>query len=172
MTYAVQSTDKDWAFVTASVIDERVRKVTRYNAATLFTARNTTLFMPMIFTTFMLVTLFFATPNRQSRIDALNRARAEATDITDFIYRVRLQEIADRASEQFPGYVLGGIVGLVLLFAGSLYVVQWLPAYVFYWGDQVARYQGKLTRIRFVVSGVILTIVLGIVANFFSSRLF
>ena len=62
--------------------------------------------------------------------------------------------------------------GLLVTFPLLGYVyVYFSPPYNFLWGDRIAIYEKRRSRGRFLLIGIALTILLGVVANFVSKRI-
>jgi uncharacterized protein (DUF1810 family) len=172
VSYTIKSYDRDWAFVTSSVLEERIDKITptilrlaHYIVRSSFSAI-TAFSVPIT----LIATLSIYGQATEDYERQLRKLQAEAGDTINFIINAELlkrsQQIADMNSSLIP------IVAMTITLGVAFYLISMFPFYNFAWGEQKRSYDNKLRTLRWVTGGLILTFIIGIAVNYVSSRLF
>lgn len=181
--YEIEGEDRDWVFVASSQLSERIARVERFNMASIGTDRR--LFPPilmLILTLGMLSGVFFVRdPSVGASQVALHHLRdawksGTLRDPVDAILSAE-EAILNNRSDRFGSNLLlipmlivpGCLIGVLL--GGLLFMRYAFPAYNFVWGEYQREYEKRKGRVRFIGIGIVLTIVLGIVANLVTKRL-
>jgi hypothetical protein len=107
-------------------------------------------------------------------IAASNTIKTDSEKL-DFIYQVIKKTLEPKAAKpnafrkyiSEPKYWLIGLPILVALIAAIVALLNFYPSYVFAWGDVKEHYEKILERRKFVWYGVIASLVIGVLGNFF-----
>jgi hypothetical protein len=172
--FVVRGNDRDWVFITSSMIDERIRKVKLLDLRHLSRGPS----LAIILAAFLSAILVGVAPPRPvslKSLDALESAwRAgsikDPVEVTLRAVRISLE------ARQFPIVVQRMLTGLVAIGGASLAFFHFLygyffPRYNFLWGDYLSLYKKRTSIGRFLLSGVLLAILLGLVVNFISNSM-
>jgi len=183
--YRVVGADRDWVFVTSSLVEERIAKVKRF-APNQLAGRRLRLIAPLIILmvgmTAMLFGLLFPMPRPTllaDRIDAIEAGwqegrLADAVDVMLALERAKIDvQPVETRQETLP--MVKVLVAVLIgggLFTGSL--LAWgyfFPIYNFLWGDYTRVFERRQSQGKFVIGSVVLVVVLTVVGNYISSKL-
>jgi hypothetical protein len=174
ISYSVLSSDKDWTFVSASTIDERINKIkTSKILYSITPSRVITVMYPLAFLLMIIYIYLDMQGTASHKLAALKNIRSTSRSLIEYIYRVDLLNInKDPVSEKLP--LLSSAVLIVLLFITYLLdaLKRWYPFYTFYWGDGTKKYDVKIAVVKFVAIGIILALILGVLGNYISNKIF
>jgi len=179
--YKIIGDDRDWVFVTSSQIEERIGKVKSFVPNQLFGKKYR--FLSTIVPMFLLLALsLFLVSGPEKRREAKNSA--EVQDVENQWRKGALKDPAEviirleKIRFEERGSVMGFMWPMVLPFAGVLLLpmfssiyAYFAPPYNFLWGDSVTAYEKQRSRGRFLLVGIFLTIVLGVVTNWVSKHI-
>jgi hypothetical protein len=173
ISYEVISDDKDWTFVTSSMVEERINKVKISKMANfLFDGRGIGYISNIIMTlAFLYICVVFSNLGSDN-LEKLKYIRENSKDILDYSYKVDIYSAQSAKELTNLPLILGFL--LFLFMAGSYLrhlIKSWYPTYTFYWGDRVRKYDRKVSMIRFVLGGIIFAIIIGMAGNYFYDRL-
>lgn len=180
--YRVTGEDRDWVFVTSSQLEERIGKIKLFAPNQLFTrgSRIWVTFLPLALVMFVgLLFINFTSHHRHTQslkqLDSIGRewkagVIRDPADLAIQSGRVIIDEVDAQGTAPMwvPFAMVVVIVCLPLL---SYCYIYFQPLYNFLWGDYVAIYETRRSRGRFLVVGILLTLVLGILINFLSKRI-
>jgi hypothetical protein len=182
ITYRVSGLDRDWVFVTSSQIEERIGKVKRFAPNQLLVGKNRfgILLLPMLFV--MILILVAQLPlerKREAGADAqlasLEQAWKSGTlkDPTEAVLRVaHLLVNVNRDSGNESYWMPVAAFGACFALVGLTYLYfHFNPLYNFLWGDYVAKYEKRRSTGRFLIFGVVLVVLLGVIANLISRHI-
>lgn len=174
--YNISGTTRDWVFITSSLIEERIKKIKRWNVN--FSTKNkkyrlfTTLSFPLILSFVMLFSLFTGASKRDELIAEI-RQDYESEKLTDPIEAIlRIQESGQSISPETPMmYVFVGFgILLVIMLIIYFYFLKLYPIYNFCWGDYLEifekRESSRKTVNTVVIIGLFISIIGGLVANY------
>jgi hypothetical protein len=178
ISYFVKSDDQDWAFVTASTIDERLDRikttwVTRF-IGEIGSTSSWTYVTSVAILVGMGAAVSLIVPNRVTNISNLDAVKQKYSgDVVEFIYQIELLRLDQQSVARVFPYIFALSVLLVIL---ATFLVRplskWLPRYTFYWGDNVRRYDRKMAAIKYVASAILVTGMVGLTVNYLSLRFF
>lgn len=172
ITYRVSGPTRGWAFVTASEIDERIKRTKQLAWEGIFASKwiFSVTMMLATFTAFLLIA--YLTPQEQYHV-ALERLykAGELKDPIDAL--IRLEQLKSERNPYTAVYPIlgtyGVIGGLGLLFGWLLPKIS--PGYNFCWGDYTQKYE-KTKRLRTAFwTLVVLATIVSVAANFLSKKL-
>ena len=170
ISYEVYSSDKDWTFVTASIVDERIEKIRRNAFINLLLGGIRPEFflftMMRVFGAFISVSLAMKSPAEAlAQIDA---ARLSSKDVFEYVYKIdRIQASRNTYYQRSPDWLMLAtlVMMMAVFFIGRIKKI--FPMYVFYWGDRVKSYDFRVGVIKVVLGSVGLAFLVGIITNFF-----
>lgn len=172
ISYRVFGPTRDWAFVTASEIDERIKRTKQLAWQGIFASKWIFTIIMMMATFAALLLTTYLTPQEQYHV-ALERLykAGEIKDPIDALIRLeRLKSEQNPYTTMYPIFgTYGVIVGLALLFGWLLPKIS--PGYNFCWGDYTQKYE-KTKRLRTTFwTLVVLATIVSVAANFLSKKL-
>ncbi len=181
VSYVVRGAQRDWVFVTASELDERIAKIKCFSPLPFLSSRHP---FPLV-TTFaftlalsLLVAISFVTPKTPPLAAQAIESHWKAGTLRDPIQAIIIQAQYIESSRKLfnPRVIfLSVIVAAALLAILVVLIVQTaislFPAYVFSWGDNIKLYERRVQFRRYVLGGVLLTLVLGIIASVIGNKL-
>lgn len=181
ISYVVRGTQRDWVFVTASELDERVTKIKCLSPRTLFWGKPRFPFVSAflaIMALSVLAAITFTVTRSQPSVAQAIESQWKAGTLRDPIQAIIIQEQYYEASRRLanPRFVLFIAAIAAALMTGVLALIVQLaiilfPAYVFCWGDNTKLYERRVQIRRYVLGGVLLTLVLGIIASVIGNKL-
>lgn len=183
ISYTIVGEDQNWVFITSSQLEERISRTKKFALNQFVGRRNRLLplLVSLILSLAMLGPFLISVINTGARLTQLRRQKIDAIevqwlngDIKDPIEVMIALERAQLEDTLNPFYLslLAFIipVGFVILFVGGLYFwARYFPVYNFLWGDYVSFYERKKSVGRFILVGVILTIIIAVIANYISA---
>lgn len=168
--YTITSTDRDWVFVTGSLLDERLTKIKRNNffASSKFSVSSISLiFMMIFFTTFMfsITKSISEEANYIREIESLYQQGAFENNIPKMILEIEKGKTKHLQSLEYsnvfftPVLISGGI--LILSTIVYLYITNLYPFYNFNWGE----YMESFNRKQAIRKTINIAIVLGLIVS-------
>jgi len=174
ISYDVLSNDKDWTFVTASIIDERIKKVTTSNIIALVLGSKFFRISPVLIPMGVLASYSWKTNDAlKSKVERLSEIRSSSKSVIDYLYKVDVMNATvSHSIDYLPLVMILSFVPVLLSLFFTERMINWFPRYTFYWGDATARYDKRVTLIRFLAGGVIFAIIIGMTGNYFYDLIF
>ncbi|SEJ16183.1 hypothetical protein SAMN05192553_102696 [Cyclobacterium xiamenense] len=173
--YNISGLTRDWVFVTSSLIEERIKKIRRWNINYNFKKTNYKLLMMLSMPFSLIIALMFELINgdyeRQIAIEEI-RNEYESGKLTEPIEAfLKINEIGqslDSATALIYAFLTtGGLFIILLLVHWYLYALY--PVYNFCWGDYLATFKKReslrKTIDTVVIIGLIISVIGGIIAN-------
>lgn len=183
ISYTIAGDDQNWVFITSSQLDERISRIKKF-ALNQYGSRRNRLFPSVLLPIIMLLTLLpflIAVPrltqSENQKIDAIetqwrNGEFKDEVEVIFAIERVRVNERGLGALLLPLGSMFAApTVFLFLVTSGSYFWARYFPVYNFLWGDYVRYYEKRRSVARFVLIGVIFTIIISVFANYISALL-
>ncbi|AIM60196.1 hypothetical protein IX49_06550 [Cellulophaga lytica] len=175
--YRIISKSRDWAFITSSMLDERILKVKRIS---LNSPGNSTIFRKLIIpniaifvpVSILLMSLIFSISKSESKMEIIknNWKNGILTDPIEAL--IRIQEV-NNTIIQFDGlkYSIYGIsLSILCLWFIVIYFQNVFPTYNFLWGDYVNVFNKKESTRKtiniVIILGLIVSVVAGIIVNY------
>lgn len=159
--FRIVGQDRDWAFLTATEIEERLLRTKKISLPRLASSRWLLPIVSMI--PFIIFFAMISGLTSTHIVDKLEKLRREG-QITDPIDAMIFIERSKAAAGgwRFFGSLIAALLGIALLFSFFLYFLpKILPGYVFYWGDVVPHYDRRVSIVKIVW----VTIILGAFAS-------
>ncbi len=178
VSYAVRGNDRDWVFVTASELEERISKVKSLSPRTLLSHIPGSLTLPILFLLGLLAaTLIATTPRHYSTAQSME-IQWKAGTLRDPIEAIIMQQKSIEAMDQARGgrsifaVLIGVPVALVLGLWALVGLATYLyPAYVFCWGDYTKLFERRVQIRKYVFSVVVVGLTVGILASVIANRI-
>ncbi|MBW6529135.1 hypothetical protein KZ820_00135 [Sphingomonas sp. RRHST34] len=172
ISFAVSSNDKDWTFVTASTIEERIDKVKSSKIRNAFSAKNFVRAFPLIGVSALSAMTFMMESATDRKIERIKEIRRTSRTLAEYIFRVDTM----RSTESDMTYYFMPLVLLpmfLLLLSDPLEKLlrPLFPRYVFYWGDNIPRQDRRIAMLKVLGGGVVLAIIVGVIGNYIYDRL-
>lgn len=173
--YSVSGDDRDWVFVTASELDERIGRLRqfRFNASGRAVMKYVLPFV-MILTMAFMVHLVSDLSNTSDKIglEHLRSAwkKGDVKDPIEIMFEIDALRHSSRGQENIVLPMVAMLGVMILVTIGPLVgqIVNYLsPSYNFYWGEYITAYDRRKTRVNILL----ITIVGGVVASFIASWL-
>lgn len=174
--YTISGLTRDWVFITSSLMDERIKKIKRFNLSLSSKSKKNKLFSTLFIPVTMLLVLtstLFTTIGKSDRIIIDIRKEWEAGKLTDPIEAlIKIQEGKNALDTFTPiKYMLMFFGGLILiLIILFIYLSRLYPVYNFCWGDYLEVYKKKESARKtvntVVIIGLIISVVGGLIANY------
>ncbi len=159
---------RDWAFLAAADIDERLKKVKQVSSSFIVNNRNF-LYVPMIIS--LVIMMLVIPPNFDSSaaIDKLEKAYQsgiikDPIEAMIFLERAKVEPSA-RLSLIFPMILTFSIPAILMLGLGKIFSVI-APAYNFYWGDYVSYYDKRRSAQNVFWTVIVLGIIVSIISAY------
>lgn len=172
ISYCVYGATRDWAFVTASEIDERVKRTKLISWQHLFASKWMTAVGMIVATFATLILMTYFTPQEQYHVtlEKLYQSGELKDPIVALIKLEQLKSERNPSSAMYPMLATYAVLGL--LFALLFWVMPKIsPSYNFCWGDYLQVYErSRRLRSAFWTLVVVATLV-SIAANYFSKKL-
>jgi hypothetical protein len=162
ISYEVAGESRDWAFLAAAELDDRVRRVTTLSWDYVFQSKLAKIIVPLL-TVFAMV-VGFALFKPDSGLVANLKSQYAAGNFHDPIEAIiYVEEYRQKTGVNFLWLLMicAWLVPFVLVFGGSKLLPIIYPSYNFVWGDYVARFE-KAKRVRTVIWTVL---ILGTIAS-------
>lgn len=176
--YNVRGTERDWVFVTASELDERVAKIkSRAPRRTLKRNSSRSFRFLLGVTLGVFLAILLGMPRSRPTAEAIE-SRWRAGTLRDPIEAIIIQQKSYEKDRAFlnPRYFLLLAVGIPIGFVAAsellLALLYYLyPAYVFSWGDKAKLYE-KRVRIRgYVLTGILVALAISVIGSVIANRL-
>lgn len=171
-SYTVSGDTRDWAFVAASELDERLRRMKVLAWEAIFASRWTTL-LAMIFgmVLALVASIYFKPPdNIHVQLEAMYKAGTLSNATEALIALEKLK--ANRSEIEILMPLISMWVTTAVLFFGISYLLPRLsPSYNFCWGEYSTYYEKRVRLRTAVFTLVVLSLVVSIVANYVSKKL-
>lgn len=180
IAYRVRGDDRDWAFVTASLLEERLTRVRRFPFSAFTRGRNGMMLgllasVALLYSS--LVILVISAGNRYKPIEmVLDSLRSEQSlpglqNPTAAL--IRLEAVKTRVYSQptvinifaWPLVVCASIVAILYAIAKAR------PSYTYYWGEAVPSYDRRTKIGNFVIVVIVLGLALSVIGSYIASRL-
>jgi hypothetical protein len=166
--YSVYGQERDWVLVSASELDERIRRIRCVAWCYLTRSRvGTAIFMPsllMVSLILMMTTMILQFDQDRTYISDVEEAWI-AGDITDPVDVLLQLEKGRVPSTTFTSYVWVWGIPMVTVLVGAAALItipRLAPSYHFIWGD----YVNLFNRRRAIWGGFYVFIILGIIVSF------
>jgi len=161
---------RDWAFVTASDLEERMRRVRLVSFDAIFGSRSSIIIVPVLFVGSMLLSTNFVQHNSH----LLLQKQYESGQLHNPIEALIALEKIKNAQElwTFPlmmGFITIVPIAIFVCLAKLLPLIR--PSYNFYWSDYCAQYDRRRQIRRSVWTVVILGFVVSVAAAMFSKKI-
>ena len=172
VSYLVLGSTRDWAFVTASEIDERLKRTKQIAWESIFAKKWIFSALMLLFTFIVLLTSAYFTPQDQYHItlDKMYGAGQLKDPIDALIVLERLKAEKSHMTAIYPilvTYIVLG--GLIAIFTWVLPKVS--PSYNFCWGDYTIKYE-KTKKLRTAFwTLIVIGLIVAITANFLSKKI-
>jgi hypothetical protein len=180
ISYIVRGPDRDWVFVTASELEERIAKVKSFSPQRYFSGKSRVpfsaiglLFSLTIFFV-MMIALDHRQPSAAQSIESQWKAGALRDPIEAIIIQQRYQETERRSlgPRTVFGWAIGLPVAIMILFGALTSLSAYLfPAYVFSWGDYTKLYERRVQVRKYVLGVVLVSLVIGVIASMIANML-
>jgi hypothetical protein len=186
IAYVVSGTDRDWAFVTSSQIDERIAKIKRFSPNQFFSRKRSSLIttpLMMLITVSLVCLVFlalFSVGHRHDlqaghQLDVLEQSWKAGTlkdpaEVVIQIARINQYRADFSRSEMILPFAAIMGIPVFLLLLGLCYL-YFQPSYIFLWGDCIEAYEKRRSLGRILFVGVILAFVVGLAVNFISKKI-
>lgn len=163
---------RDWAFVTASDLEDRIKRIKAISFEAFFSGRWSVMWIMMLSCVSMIIVTAQFTPINQTHL--LLQQQYDSGLIRDPIQAIiALEKI--RNSRSLFGVLmpmLGGFVApAVCILIFSFIAPRVSPSYNFCWGDYIAYYERRRQIQTVIWTVVVLGLIVAIAANFFSKKL-
>ncbi|MCB4800272.1 hypothetical protein [Neotamlana laminarinivorans] len=173
--YNISGLTRDWVFITSSLLDERIKKIRRWNIN--YNSKNKryrffiTMSVPLAMTIALMFTLFTGNSNRENTIKEI-RDDYESGKLTEPIEALlRIQESGQSIETvepmKYAFIALGGIFTVLLII--YFYFLKLYPVYNFCWGDYLESFKKKeslrKTINTVVIIGLVISVIGGLIAN-------
>ncbi|WP_375562155.1 hypothetical protein ACE193_06285 [Bernardetia sp. OM2101] len=174
--YNINGLTRDWVFVTSSLIEERIKKIKRWNLSYDSKGRKYRHFSVIIIPLFMLIPLIFLVfGGFTKRSDTIKEIRAdyESGKLTEPIEALlRIQESGQSLEGLNPLKYIFAALGVLIISVITIYFYfLWLyPVYNFCWGDYLETFRKReslrKTVNTVVIIGLVISVVGGLIANY------
>jgi hypothetical protein len=168
----ITGSSRDWAFVTASDLEDRIKRTKAISFEALFSSKFTIMWVMMLSVVTMSILTSQFTPGKKSHV--LLQQQYSAGQLHDPIQAlIALERIKNERtviSELLPLLIGFGapFLGIVLI---SFVAPRLSPSYNFCWGDYVAYYERRKQIQMIFWTVIVLGLIVAIAANFFSKKL-
>lgn len=171
-TYRVSGDTRDWAFVAASELDERLKRMKVVAWEAIFAKKWTALLFMFSAMIIALVGATYLKPpdTTHAQLEALYTAGKFTNPIEAIIALEKIKATRSEIQLLLPLVSMWGSL-FVVFFGGGFLLPKLSPSYNFCWGEYSAQY-GKRIRLRNgLFSLVALSLVVSVLANFVSKKL-
>tara|TARA_R110001606_G_C15313637_1_gene643880 strand:- start:119 stop:979 length:861 start_codon:yes stop_codon:yes gene_type:complete len=176
INYHISGITRDWVFITSSLLEERIKKIKRWNVN--FSTKNKSFrfFMTLSFPIAILIAMMFSllTGTRdKSKIIENIRTDYESGKLTEPIEALlRIHESTSAIDTETPlkyALITVGSIYIFIIFM-YIYLIKFYSVYNFCWGDYLESFRKKeslrKTVNTVIIIGLIVSIVGGIIANY------
>lgn len=168
ISYEIYSDNRDWAFLTSSVIGERIKKI-KINSFlnyvfNKFDYNYILVTLPLLMGV-VLITLSF--PKIDGFVEKVKFIHESSKSLDEYIYRTDLLNAEKAQSlDKFPYPAMWLIFSLVIFFPWLKKIKNIYPLYTFYWGDKIKRYDRRISILKFSFTAIFMAVIIGIFTNF------
>lgn len=175
VSISVTSLDRDWALILINTLEERIERIRRLSWAYWTKSRQAarfTVYPFMLALGFIFLTsLGGVYGDRESALDDIE-ARYFQGELTEPQLAIALaRNDLSVGSIEAPLPLILPALGLLVLFVLIERVSSVFPSYVFYWGDNVDRVNGRISKAGFAVL-MIATLVVTLAGNWLANKFF
>lgn len=177
--YNVRSGDRDWVFVTSSLIEERISKIKRHNLGKYF--KGTLPYFIIVIGISVLalsfLTRFISKPQNDNYLKDIKTAYEKGLikNTNELILQLEEKRIENaKESENTPpafyyiGILFGTIVLLMFLF--SIYLKKLYPLYNFCWGDYLDVFNKKESTRKTINTVIIIGLIISIIGSLIANK--
>lgn len=171
-TYAVTGDTRDWAFVAASELEERLKRMKTIAWESIFAQKWTSmLIMVLVMIAGLVAATYFGPPqNAHLELEAMYKSGSIPNATEAIIALEKIKASRSKLDPLQPLLIMWGVVVCTLL-VGAYLLPRLSPSYNFCWGEYTAYYE-KRTRLRTALLTLVgLSLVVSVVANFISKKL-
>ncbi|MGD0548084.1 MAG: hypothetical protein ABR991_09720 [Terracidiphilus sp.] len=181
ISYTVFGEDRDWVFVTGSQLDERIGKISKFSPTQFFDRKGRSWIFPILLMLLMFMGYYFSTRVHSAYSDGLRKIDvvernlkagmiADRDQVTIDVARIILTSNDPSVAEYI--WLPFAMMIPILIFPALSYLYSYFhPPFNFLWGDYVTLHNRRKGIWRFLIGGVLLAIVLGIVINYLSKKI-
>lgn len=172
--YSIESNNKDWSFVSSSIIEDRLAKIKTNKWTNYIIEGELTRWMSISVMSVAVILFAISFSGEASgRSDEIRKIHSSAKSLQDYVYQVDLIGTSgSRIMGWMPVVLIFTIIPMFFqVFFGDI-VKSWYPNYTFYWGDNIKKYNRKMGSLKFVIVTVFLAIIIGLVVNYLSLKIF
>ena len=171
-TYTVSGDTRDWAFVAAAELDERLKRMRVFAWEAIFASKLTTLLAMLAAMVMALVGASYFKPPDKTHVELETMYKAgklsNATEALIALERIK----ANRSEIDLLLPLMSMWVVMAIVFFGAAYLLPRLsPSYNFCWGEYTTYYEKRVRLRTAVFTLVVVALVVSIVANFVSKKL-
>jgi hypothetical protein len=178
ISYVVKGSDRDWVFVTASELEERIAKVKSFSPQALFSHISFSVVVALVFTLSLMTMMIYATTSHHYSTGQTMEAQWKAGTLRDPIEAIIIQQKSIETMDQnrtgrLPLALMVGMPIFVIIILSALagLVVYLYPAYVFCWGDYTKVFERRVQVRKYVFGVVVVGLVVGILASIIANKL-
>lgn len=170
--YRVSGDTRDWAFVAASELDERLKRMKVVAWEAIFAKKWTAMLVMFVAMIIALVGASYLKPpdTTHAQLQVLYSAGKLANPIEAIIALERIKATRSEIEIMLPVLAMWAVL-FIVFFGGGFLLPRLSPSYNFCWGEYTAQY-GKRIRLRNALfSLVVLSLAVSVLANFVSKKL-
>jgi hypothetical protein len=168
-SYEIIGTSRDWAFLTASDIEDRIKRCKIFSWEALLSDK---LVFPLLMMLAMMVVVFGASLfDHSSQSHIFLQQQVDAGKITDPVKAIiALEKYKNEQKTQYLPIVTMFIVALITF--GFPFIAQiFSKPYNFYWGDYIAYYDRLKRRQNILWTVVVLGIIVSIISAYLTKKI-
>ncbi len=178
VSYAVRGSDRDWVFVTASELEERIAKVKSFSPRTLFSQLPFTLLAALVVVLSLMTTIYRSIAPRPHSTAQTMETRWKAGTLRDPIEAIIIQQKSietmeqDRTTRLAPWLFFGMPIGILITVAALAGLAVYLyPAYVFCWGDYTKVFERRVQVRKYVFGVIVVGLIVGTLASIIANKI-
>jgi hypothetical protein len=168
--YHIYGKTRDWVFVTTSLIEERITKIKRFSFNQFLSKSSVRFFGSLIVPTVLMIALFIGLPSmagrRQKAITEVESLwkQGQIKDPIDAMLRLqKTNPEYDVLSYFMPAIYI--LIFILILIGMYILCLRYYPTYNFCWGDYLHEFNRKESKRKFVLIGVVLTLIISFVGS-------
>jgi hypothetical protein len=171
ISFIILGTSRDWAFVTASDLEDRIKRIKAVSFEALLSNKWAVIWVMVASMVLMVFLTAQFSPSRNTHI--LLQKQYDAGQLHDPIQAlIALERIKNEQSMLNELWPMLASFTLPLMLLGSSTVASKIsPSYNFYWGDYVGYYDRRRQFQKVIWTVVILGLLVAVAANFVSKKL-
>jgi hypothetical protein len=178
ISYAVRGSDRDWVFVTASELEERIAKVKSFSPRRFFSHFPFSLVVTLLFALSFMAAIYFATRPRHYSTAQTMETQWKAGTLRDPIEAIIIQQKSIETMEQnrtgrlaFAQLFGIPIAITIALSAFAGLAVYLYPPYIFCWGDYTKVFERRVQIRKYVFGVIVVGLIVGILASIIANKL-